>query len=170
MATDKEPMMKIAGRWVPTHKVWKMLETVNTATDLVDRFNQDMPEISSSHTQETVAVVRERIRSLQMSMPQEEDEEKLPLGDAAIELLKSQSPEEAVATLEQEYGTKPNLKDLITLVGPEAYTDSLRGEVAEYVQNMITPDQIAELWNESRRPAPNGGLWSENLVRKTFDL
>jgi len=162
-------MMKIAGRWVPTHKMWKMLETVNTATDLVDRFNQDMPEIASSDTRDTVAAVRERLRSLQMNMPNGE-EEKPPIGDAAIELLKCQSPEEAIATLEQEYGSKPDLKDLITLVGPEAYIDSLRAEVDEYLQNMITPDQIAELWNEARRPSPHGGLWSENMIKKTFDL
>ena len=170
MADTEEPVVKIAGQWVPTHRIWKMLETVNTATDLVERFNQQNPDHASSITTDAVTAVRERLKALDMSLPKSQDEKMRDLAEIARKLLETMPPEDVLGLLEQEHNLEADLKGLITMVGADAYHDSMRREAEEYVANMITPDQIAELWNEGQRPSPNGGLWSENLVKKTFDL
>lgn len=169
MAGSNQPTVRIAGKWIPTHRIWKMLETVNTATDLVERYNDENPDHASSITIDAVTAVRERLKALQMSLPTSEEETRDP-AEVAGELLKTMPPEDVIATLEQEHGVKANMQGLITLVGEEVYVESMRDEANEYIANMITPDQIAELWNELHRPSPNGGLWSEHLVKKTFDL
>lgn len=170
MATNKEPMVKIAGQWVPTHRIWKMLETVNTATDLVERYNQENPEQATPITIDAVSDVRARLRALQMELPQSPQDRQREVANIANELLATLPVDEVVAILEREHETETDIKGLITLVGQEAYMGSMQREAEEYVANMITPDQIAELWNESHRPAPHGGLWTEHLIKKTFEL
>ena len=170
MTTEKEPVVKIAGQWVPTHRIWKMLETVHTATDLVERFNQQNPDHASDITLNAVNDVRERLKALQMEIPKSPAEKQRDLAEIANKLLETLPPEEVIAILEKEHAVEADMKGLITLVGADAYMESMQREAKEYVDNMISPEQIAELWNDSHRPAPHGGFWTASLIKKSFEL
>jgi hypothetical protein len=66
---DKEiPKIRIGDAWVPAHRLWRVVETLTTATDLVERFNQEHDALTTPMTLEVVERVRGRIREMELSM------------------------------------------------------------------------------------------------------
>ena len=45
-----------------------------------------------------------------------------------------------------------------------AENDLVVREATEFEANRVLPEQTAELWNDSGRPAPGGGLWTAGKV------
>ena len=157
-----QPMIRFGDEWLPAHEVWNKMETANVGVDAIHRFNEQFPHLASADTRSVVPLVRQRLKDIQLWMPQEAE---LPnLQDVATSLLKSMSPEEAIADLADNHGTRLDMRQLIRLAGDQAYLEALGREAAEYVVNQISPDQMAQLWNDAGRPAPGGGLWSEKKV------
>jgi len=62
------PKIRVGDMWVPAHRVWRVVETITTAADLVERFNADNGELTTPITRDVVSQVRERIRAMELSM------------------------------------------------------------------------------------------------------
>lgn len=68
MAEKKAPMVRVGDTWVPAHKMWNIVEAMNTATDLVEKFNEKRPDLSTDVTRNVVDEVRDRIRNMALEM------------------------------------------------------------------------------------------------------
>ena len=161
--TQEEPMIQLDGKWVPAHEAWAKMEVASEVADVIERFNRRFPELSSDSTRDVVPLVRQRLKDIQLRMPQKSPESP-DLGPIAFDLLQRMSPEEAIESLGRDFDQSLGLRDLIALAGEAAYLGALAREAEEYRVNAILPEQTAQIWNEMRRPAPGGGLWSAAKV------
>ncbi|RMG37997.1 MAG: hypothetical protein D6720_02225 [Gammaproteobacteria bacterium] len=167
--SEDEPHIRMGDEWIPAHQVWARLETASAVTDAIDRFNERFPHLSSDVTQEVVPLVRQRLRDIELRMPKRRQETP-DLAGIVAGLLEQMSPEEVLETLEAEQGVALNLNELIVMVGERAYMVALRREAVEYEANKILPEQTADIWNDLKRPAPGGGLWSRRKVEMVLQL
>jgi hypothetical protein len=158
----KDPMIRFGGEWTPAHEVWQKMETATVVVAAIQRFNACFPHLSTKETRAVVPLVQQRLKNIELRMPRRDGG--LPeLGPVATELLGDHSPEGAVEALQERYGIQLDLQHLLHLAG-QAYVDALTREATEYQTNRILPEQTAELWNDSGRPAPGGGLWTAGKV------
>ncbi len=164
----KEPMIRFGDQWIPAHDVWKKMETATVVTDAIDRFNTGFPQLATADTRSIVPLVRQRLKDIQLRMPKS-DAESPDIGPLAKELLDAMSPEDAIEVLQEKHEVEIELGQLIQLVGETKYLDSLAREAGDFELNRISPKQTAQLWNEASRPAPGGGLWSEEKIQKLLN-
>jgi hypothetical protein len=157
-----DPMIRFGGEWTPAHEVWKKLETATVVVAAIEHFNRHFPNLSTKETREVVLLVQKRLKNIELRMPPRDGG--LPdLGPVANQLLDQHTPEGALAALEERYGVQLELQHLVQLAGA-AYVDALTREATEFEANRVLPEQTAELWNDSGRPAPGGGLWTAGKV------
>jgi len=213
MAEKKIPKVRLGDTWVPAHRIWKVVESITTAADLVEKFNADRAELTTPVTRDVVDMVRTRIRDMELAMGGEGalqaaaieagvteagaqgagqhgdtevagvagkhgsievaapggGERLVPdedFAEAARQLLAAMSVEEAVDMLKADYDNPVDIRSLVGIVGKEAYMDALAREARDFAANMIAPDQIAELWNDSELPSPIGGRWTTSAVEQ----
>jgi len=137
------------------------------ATDIVnsiERFNQRFPRLSTQNTLDVVPLVRQRLREISLRMP--ENDEPIDPGELLGQLLEEMSPEDAIVALRRRTGQAIDLRELISLAGEEAYSAALAREAEDFRSNSISPEQTAQIWNESGRPLPGGGLWSGKRIQE----
>ncbi len=146
-------MIQLDGKWVPAHEAWAKMEVASEVADAIECFNRKFPNLSTDSTREVVPVVRQRLKDVQLRMPKK-PQDAPDLGPVAFDLLARMSPEEAVESIQRDFDQALSLLDLI----------SLAGEADEYRVNAILPEQTAQIWNEMKRPAPGGGLWTGKRV------
>ncbi len=158
----EQPMIRFGGEWVPAHEVWNKLETANVVADAIDRFNNQFPHLSSADTRSVVPLVRERLKDMELKMPVGYNRPDLQA--IAIELLDAMSPEDVLDVLREEHKADMGMLQLIQLAGEQPYLECLRREAVEFRLQRITAEQAAQLWNDAKRPAPGGGLWSKKKV------
>jgi hypothetical protein len=163
--TQEEPMIKIAGEWVPAHKAWAQMEFASEVTDMIERFNADHPTLSTETTREVVPIVRQRLKDIALRMPRK-GQDAPDLVGIITESLARMSPEEVVDQLREQHGQDISVRDLITLAGESLYEEALAREASEYRANRILPEQTAQIWNDMARPVPGGGLWSGKKVEQ----
>ncbi len=161
--SDEQPMIRFAGVWVPAHEVWKRMESATVVVEHIERFNTKFPHLSSEQTRNVVPLVRQRLKEIELRMPNK-DEDAEDIGDIAAELLKSSSVDETLETLAKDYDVTLAAEQLVHVAGEDAYVNAMRREAREFVTNRVSPEQNAQLWNEQGRPAPGGGLWSPTKV------
>lgn len=164
----EEPLIRIGEHWVPAHEAWQKLETATAVTEIIDRFNQRFPELSTPVTREVVPLVRQRLKAIALRMPQRQVIREL--GAVATKLLHRHRPEEALAILREQHDQDIDLVGLVALAGEGPYLDSLRKEAREYTANKILPEQTAAIWNDMHRPAPGGGLWNRRKVEMLLQM
>lgn len=165
---SKQTVVKIAGTDFPVHLVWKKIESINTATDLLERLNNEFPHLANDFTRGIPPIVRGRIKcSLgDLKPPSNVDEEIISfLKDKIV----NNSPEETVDLLMQEKGIDINLSDLIYFVGRETYIEAMKREAELFKANMILPEQTAALWNDMQRPAPGKAHWTKTDVENLLE-
>jgi len=173
MATSKtnaktaEPMIRFGGEWIPAHDLWKKMETVNVIADAIERFNAEYPHLSSAQSRDVIPLVRQRLKDIDLRMPDEVPQ--LDLGEVTNGLLETMSPEDVIMVLRDQYDAQMDLNGLIQLAGEEAYVSAVRREAQEHVLNLVSPEQTAELWNDAARPPPGGGLWTAKKVQDLLD-
>jgi len=163
----EEPMIRFGGEWVPAHDLWNKMETVNVVADAIEHFNDSFPHLSSPDTRDVVPTVRRRLKDIDLRMPGKDN--RPDLTPVAHRLLESMSPEDTIATLLDKYGTQMDIAQLIQLAGEGAYLAALSREAHVFASNLISPEQTAELWNDTARPAPGGGLWTAQIVQTLLD-
>jgi hypothetical protein len=162
---SEDPMIRFGGEWTPAHEVWKKMETATVVADAIDRFNEGFPHLSSAETRDVVPLVRKRLKEIELRMPSRDSG--LPdLGPVALDLLASHSPEDTLDVLQNDYGVKLGVQQLIQLAGVPAYVDALKREASDYASNGISAEQTGQLWNDIGRPAPGGGLWNAAKVSR----
>jgi len=161
-AKTAEPMIRFGGQWIPAHDLWNKMETANVIADAIERFNEKFPHLSSADTRDVVPLVRQRLKDIDLRMPGKDNQPDLT--PIALGLLESMAPEDVIEALRENHDAGLDMVQLIQLVGEEAYLASLSREAHEFSLNLILPDQAAELWNETSRPAPGGGLWTAKIV------
>jgi hypothetical protein len=196
MGSKKIPKVRIGDMLLPAHKIWGVVETINTAASLVEKFNETNPQLVTPATESVTEKVRTRIHEMEMryggegSLKAAAEAEEAELAaaaaqagstevtsaedrvlpeafaDAARQLLTAMPLEEAIRMLEEDYGEAINVHELIALVGADVYEEALVREAKEFQANMISPDQIALLWNESGIARPSGGLWTERDIQE----
>lgn len=166
-APAAEPMIRFGGEWIPAHDLWKKMEAANVIADAIERFNTEFPHLSSTHSRDVVPLVRQRLKDIDLRMRDEPPQ--VDLGEVAIGLLESMSPEYVIDVMREKYNTAMDVAQLIQLAGEKAYVAALMREAHEYALNLISPEQTAELWNDAARPAPGGGLWSAKKVQDLLD-
>lgn len=143
------------------------METASVVADVIERFNTEFPHLSSTDSRDVVPLVRQRLKDIDLRMP---DEAPQPdLGEVTVGLLKSMSPEDAIQVLRDQYDTRIDIAGLMQLAGEQAYASALKREAQEHVRNQISHEQTAELWNHATRPQPGGGLWSAKKVQDLLE-
>ena len=157
-----EPVIRFAGKWVPAHDLWCKMEMAHAVADVIERFNQHFPRLASTGTREVVPLVRQRLKDIQLRIP---DRPTPPdLAGVASDLLGRLSPEAVIAVLRENHATTLDMVGLIELAGEAPYLQALRREGVDSTMNQVAPAQTAEAWNRVGRPAPGGGLWTEKKV------
>jgi len=86
------------------------------------------------------------------------------LQELALGLLKTHGLEEVLDILLKDHRVDINLSQLIHLVGNEAYIVALQRDALELLQNAVSYQQIAGLWNDQDRPALGGPRWDARSV------
>lgn len=162
-AGRQEPMIRVAGRWIPAHQLWAKMEVASEVADSIERFNRNFPGLSTQATREVVPLVRQRLKDISIRMPRQAPSD-LDSGSRLITLLAEFSPEEALQQLQEQTGEVISLHELIVLAGGDAYSQALARQALEYQANAILPEQTAQIWNEMARPAPSGGLWTASKI------
>lgn len=94
MPEKKIPKVRIGDAWVPAHRIWNVVETITTAADLVEKFNETRAPLTTAMTREVVAKVRVRIRDMELQMGGEDD---LPPAAAEAARLMAAARDEALA-------------------------------------------------------------------------
>lgn len=155
-------MIRFGGEWLPAHQVWGKMETASVVADAIARFNERFPQLTSAETRDVVPLVRQRLKEIELRMP----EKAAPPDHAAVAaaLLGAMTPEAVIETLADRHGLALDLKQLLQLAGDEPYTSALRREARILELNRISPDQTAQLWNAAGRPVPGGGLWNAQRI------
>lgn len=68
MPKKQIPKIRLGDAWIPAHRLWRVVETITTAADLVEKFNENHEALTTPMTREVVARVRGRIREMELSM------------------------------------------------------------------------------------------------------
>jgi len=160
-----EPTIRFGNEWIPARDAWKKMETATVVVEAIDRFNENFPHLSTPDTRDVVPLVRQRLKDIQLKMPDRAEGPDVAAEAAA--LLESLPPEDVVDALTEKHGLELDLMQLVQMVSDAPYLRALAREAAEFRLNLISPDQTAQLWNDARRPAPGGGLWT---AQKVHDL
>ncbi len=163
--------ISVNGEERPAHEVWQKLEIATSALACLTRFNEGRPGLASEYTRRIEHEVRNRLDRIQARLDQAKagDAKGTDLEARARELLQSLGPEDAVSILNQEFGLDLDLLALIGLTGTAPYLATLATEGSILSQNKISPEQIADLWNEAKRPSPGRPFWDALTVQKVLD-
>jgi hypothetical protein len=164
--TKTQPSIRFGNQELPTYMAWKKLEAATVAVRHLQYLNERYPDLATELTINAVPLVHKRLKSIEILMPK--PPEKTPqIEEVAKSLLHEYSLEDALDLLKRQHGTEADYVGLIHLVGFDAYTEALKKEVVEFQQNFLSFEQIAELWTESKRPVPGGGLlWNAKAVER----
>lgn len=68
MPEKKIPTVRIGEHRIPAHRLWKVVESITTAADLVEKFNETRAQLSTPMTRDVVLTVRTRIRDMDLAM------------------------------------------------------------------------------------------------------
>jgi len=158
------PHIWLGGRWIPAHQAWARMKFATDIVNSIERFNQRFPRLSTQNTLDVVPLVRQRLREISLRMP--ENDEPIDPGALLGQLLEEMSPEDAIVALRRRTGQAIDLRELISLAGEEAYSAALAREAEDFRSNSISPEQTAQIWNESGRPLPGGGIWSGKRIQE----
>ena len=148
---------------------YKVQQALNACAERLDSLNQSFPDLASSITEEAVLQWNRTKVSLGLNLEtshdsesQEEDSEDpgYESRKLAIELLENNGLEEVRDILQTEHALTLNMPKLVQLIGNAAYRDALKKDAEQMLQNAITHEQIANLWNDLERPAFEAPNWN----------
>lgn len=160
--------IRFGDKEIPTCDAWAKLEIATQALEVLSRYNTELPNLASDLTRTTEEEVRKRLGGIEILIPpppkRSED-----LVDTVRALLLNHTPEDALDILARDHNADLDLNALVHLAGSEAYLQCLSNEVTTFRQNAISFEQIAELWNDAKRPAPGKPFWDKFSVEQLFD-
>jgi hypothetical protein len=165
---DKDYRIRFRGEEIPAYEAWSKLGVANEALEVLSQFNARRTALATDLTRSTESEVRARLSRLELLVPAAPEKDK-NLQDIARALLAIHTPEEALDTLIREHNLDSDMNGLIHLAGAKAYLQSLTNEAEVLSQNAISCEQIADLWNEAKRPAPGKPFWDKKAVEKLIN-
>lgn len=154
---SQEPKVRLGGAWLPLHSVWEKMETAATAVNVIEQFNTAFAHLATADTRDVVLCVRRRLADTEQRIPDANG--RGTLAEFAAALLTRLSPEQVIETLAADKGVQINQSLLIQLAGEESYQEALQRDSVELESQSVSAEQVARLWNDLARPAPNGGSW-----------
>ncbi|CAK0780727.1 conserved hypothetical protein [Gammaproteobacteria bacterium] len=165
----KNPTVNFAGHAMPSHEAWKRIQMVIEATDHLDRLNQIFSGLSTDSSRDCVERVRRHMKGVDVEIAKKPQQ--VPLEQMATSLVALKGLDGALDAIRSERGMAINLHDLVQLIGLEAYEKALIEELGseDFQKNRLSAQQIAYLWNESKRPAPGKPFWDERTVQILMD-
>jgi len=154
-----------AGLELPAHMAWKKIEVLNTAADLLDRLNNEYPDLATKFTREILPIARKRLKNSlkEVGKPRDIEEEYIKL---LLDKIQTEGPEDCIDALRSAFNVEINIDELLYYVGEENYMKSMQREAQLYLDNKILPEQTAKLWNEAKRPAPGKTYWTKGDVEE----
>jgi hypothetical protein len=132
----------------------------------LDELNCTYPHLASELSRSGVTRWREwtaagKAVAISPGQPADEIEQIRAL---ALSLLQNNGLEDVLGLLLNEHQIDFSLGDLILLIGTSGYVKALQADAQNLVDNVISYQQIASLWNDLDRPALSGSQWSAKGV------
>ena len=141
-------------------------KAIEEGVDRLDTLNTKYPNLADDYTRETVE--RMRRGNLVYTPPTDGaggEEDAGMLAEIARELVSSHGLDDAIDILLSEHQTTLNLLQLANLIGRKAYRAALLQEAAVYQDNLVSLEQMAQLWNEFSRPPLLGeSTWTAKSI------
>lgn len=175
---DDNPKVRFGDGEVSTSRIWKVLETTQRAAELLNRLNNQHPDLATEYTRTTFENVKKRLShldivhattapsgSIEIIPPQQQAKPNESIEDVAERLLASHSPEEVVEILADQYHHQCDIGGVLLMVGQESYERALTREALEMLKNSIGYEQIADLWNDFHRPVAGKPFWDARYIK-----
>lgn len=149
-------------------KMRKLFESVDACADRLEELNSQFANLASDSTRQSV----ETWRNLKESVIFDHNESRKASGEGvaikaiAIDLLERQGHglEDVIDLLMSDHNIEIDIKSLAQTIGKQAYIAALRRDAADLLNNSISYNQIANLWNDLDRPAFGGENWTGRSV------
>ena len=72
-AKTAEPVIRFGGEWIPAHDLWEQDgDDQRHRERAIERFNKEFPHLTSSHSRDVVPLVRQRLKDIDLRMPDED--------------------------------------------------------------------------------------------------
>jgi hypothetical protein len=147
----------------------KFIEMANEAVEHLVRLAKTYPHLVSQSVKEAITNWDEsnfKRGGIEFVAPTKAAAKEDPIATAALLLIQEHQVEDVIDLLNKEFSCEINYREIIDMVGKEQYVAALKREVLELRQNLITNQQIADLWNSMDRPSLGDYLWSAQTVGK----
>lgn len=149
-------------------KMRKLFESVDACADRLEALNNQFAHLASDTTRQSVETwrgVKEGI-IFDYNESQKSPGEGPDIKAIAIDLLENQGHglEDVIDLLMSDHQVEMDIKGLAQLIGKQAYIAALRRDAADLLDNSISYNQIASLWNDLERPAFGGENWTGRSV------
>lgn len=149
-------------------KMRKLFESVDACADRLEALNSQFADLASDSTRQSV----EAWRNLKESVIFDHNESRKESGEGvaikaiAIDLLERQGHglEDVIDLLMSDHNIEIDIKSLAQTIGKQAYIAALRRDAADLLDNSISYNQIASLWNDLDRPAFGSENWTGRSV------
>jgi len=143
-----------------------LVNAVDACAERLHLLNEQYPELASSAS--IGGVMHWRKRRIQHRLRKPEPAAEVSGGPdikaVALGLLKRNGLEDVLDILLEKHSIDLSLPKLIHLIGKEAYIASLKREAGQLLQNAISYEQIANLWNDLDRPALGSASWNSRTI------
>lgn len=143
------------------------LEVAEDAIVILKRLKEHYPDLVSPHVDAALENWGKRIYSgigAREAAAELRHAEEGSLSLLASELIENHQMEDVLQMLSEEFSIDVDYDRLIDLVGKDQYISALRREVGELVDNSVSMEQIAELWNGIGKPTLGGLRWTAEII------
>lgn len=174
MSEDKDDMarqVRFGHNWIAPEEAKKKRETVNEGIGQLKKMHDLFPRLATDYVREVLN--RLAPGSSRAGSADAEAEAGLrgrvdqpDLEALVAEMSHTLVVDEIIETLAIEHNLELDAAALARLAGAEAYSSMLRRELQQYRQYFLSPEQVAELWNEAAISVPGGGLWNTAAVER----
>ena len=149
-------------------QIESLLSSVDACAERLEELNRRFPNLAGETSRRGVEHWRQRKIKARIHQPREPEPNSDLSADQlkalATRLLQSNGLEDVLDILLEEHKIDLTLPQLIHLIGKQSYLNALRKDAGELLQNAISYDQIAGLWNDLDRPALGGPTWNARRV------
>jgi len=143
-----------------------LVHAVDACAERLHALNEQYPDLASSAS--TDGVMHWRKRRVQHRLRKQEPAAEATSGpdikSVALGLLKRNGLEDVLDILLEKHSIDLSLPKLIQLIGKEAYIAALKRGAGQLLQNAISYEQIANLWNDLDRPALGSASWNSRTI------
>lgn len=149
-------------------KMRKLFESVDACADRLEELNNQFADLASDSTRKSVESWRNLKEAVYFDYT---ESSKAPaegpdIKAIAVDLLENQGHglEDVIDLLMSDHKVEIDIRGLAQLIGKQVYIAALRRDAADLLDNSISFNQIASLWNDLDRPAFGGENWTGRNV------